>query len=55
MLFDDSNVNSTVDGKRKLGAILGSDGYKHEYFDKLVKDYNRKANPRSTFSICEWL
>ena len=42
MLFDDSNVNSTVDGKRKLGAILGSDGYKHEYFDKLVKDYNGK-------------
>ena len=39
-LFDNSNVNITVEGKRLLGAIVGSDSYKCEYVDSLVKDWN---------------
>ena len=38
MLFDSSNANITVEGKRLLGAIAGSDSYKAEYVDNLVKD-----------------
>ena len=38
MLFDNSNVNITVEGKRHLGAIVGSEIYKREYVDNLVKD-----------------
>ena len=39
-LFDNSNVNITVKRKRHLGAIVASDGYKREYVDELVKDWN---------------
>ena len=39
-LFDNSNVNSTVKGKRHLGAIVGSEIYKREYVNDLVKDWN---------------
>ena len=62
-LFDNSNVNITVEEKRHLGAIFGSDGYKREYVDELVKDWNSqlcmlsivKPVPSSIFRICEWL
>ena len=37
-LFDNSNVNITVEGKRLLGAIVRSDSYKREYVNNLVKD-----------------
>ena len=36
-LLDNSNVNITVKGKSHLGAIGGSDIYKREYVDDLVK------------------
>ena len=39
-LFDNSNVNSTVKGERHLGAIVGSEIYKREYVNDLVKDWN---------------
>ena len=39
-LFDNSNVNITVKGKRHFEAIIGSDGYKREYVDELAKDWN---------------
>ena len=43
-LFDNSNVNSTVEGKRRLG----SDSYKREYVDDLVKDWNSQLCMSST-------
>ena len=63
-LFDNSNVNITVKGKRHLGAIVGSEIYKCEYINDLVKDWN--SQPSSTiaesqphecsiFGIREWL
>ena len=39
-LFHNSNVNITVEGKRHLGVIVGSEIYKREYVDDLVKDWN---------------
>ena len=47
-LFDNSNVNITVEGKRRLGAIVGSDSYKREYVDDLVKDWNSQLCMSST-------
>ena len=49
-LFGNSNVNITVEGKRHLGAIFGSDGYKREYVDELVKDWNSQLCMLSTVS-----
>ena len=39
-LFDNSNVNIMVEGKRHLGAIAGSEICKREYVDNLVKNWN---------------
>ena len=47
-MFDISNVNITVEEKRHLGAIFGSDGYKREYVDELVKDWNSQLCMLST-------
>ena len=48
MLFGNSNVNITVEGKRHLGAIAGSDSYKREYDDDLAKDWNSQLCILST-------
>ena len=47
-MFDNSNVNITVKGKRHFEAIIGSDGYKREYVDKLAKDWNSQLWMLST-------
>ena len=39
-LFDNPNINVTVEGKKHVGAIVGSKGYKREFADELVKDWN---------------
>ena len=48
VLFDNSNLNITVDGKRHFGAIVGSDGYKREYVNELVKNWNGQTCMLST-------
>ena len=51
MLFDNSNVNITVEGKRHFGAIIvGSEIYKREYVDDLVKDWNSQLCILSTIA-----
>ena len=47
-LFGNSNINITVEGKRHLGATVASDGYKREYVDELVKDWNSQLYMLST-------
>ena len=47
-LFDNSNANITVEGKKLLGAVVGSDSYKLEYVDNIVKDWNSKLCMLST-------
>ena len=49
-LFDNSNINITVKGKRLLGAIIGSDSYKREYIHDLVKDWNSQLCMLSTIA-----
>ena len=39
-LFDNSNINITVEGKRLFGALVGSDSYKRKFVDNFVKDWN---------------
>ena len=38
-LFESSPINITVEGKRHLGAAIGSAEYKNEYFDEMVKKW----------------
>ena len=47
-LFDNSNVNITVEGKKHLGGIVESGIYKGEYVDDLVKDWNSQLCILST-------
>ena len=49
-LFHNSNVNITVEGKRHLGAIVGTEIYKREYADDLVKDWNSQLRILSTIA-----
>ena len=49
-LFDNSNVNITVKGKRHLGAIVGSEIYKREYINDLAKDWNGQLCILSTIA-----
>ena len=39
-VFNDSNVNITIKGKRHLGAVIGSNEYREEYAEDLVNDWN---------------
>ena len=39
-VFNDSNVNITMEGKRYLGAVTGSDECREEYVKDLVNDWN---------------
>ena len=41
-VFNDSNVNITLEGKRHLGAIIGSNEYREEYLEDLVNDWNNQ-------------
>ena len=65
-LFANSSVNITAEGKRHLGAVIGSTEYRDEYRDDLVKDwdnqltyhfvnYCRKTTASNLFSICPWV
>ena len=47
-LLDNANVNITVEGKRHLGAIVGSEIYKREYVEVLVNDWNSQLCMLST-------
>ena len=39
-LFANSRVNITAEGKRHLGAVIGSTEYCDEYVKDLVKDWD---------------
>jgi hypothetical protein len=36
-MFKDLNLNITVEGKRRIGAALGSDAFKEAYFEEKVQ------------------
>ena len=41
-VFNDSNVNITIEEKRRLGAVIGSNKYREEYMKDLVNDWNNQ-------------
>ena len=41
-LFNDSNVNITIEGKRHLCAVIGSNEYRKECLKDLVNDWNNQ-------------
>ena len=42
-VFNDSNVNISIEGKRHLGAVIGSnDKYREKYVKDLVNDWNNQ-------------
>ena len=40
-LFESSPINITVEGKRHLGASIGSQGFKNSYIDEKVAKWTR--------------
>ena len=49
-LFANSRVNITAEGKRQLGAFIGSTEYCDEYMKDLVKDWNNQLTILSTIA-----
>ena len=41
-VFNDSNVYITIEGKRHLGAVIGSNEYRKEYLKDLVNDWKNQ-------------
>ena len=41
-LLTNSRVNITAEGKRQLGAVIGSAKYHDEYMKNLVKDWDNQ-------------
>ena len=49
-LFPNSRVNITAEGKRHLGAVIGSTKYRDEYMKDLVKDWDNQLTILSTIA-----
>ena len=43
-MFPDTNINITTDGRKHLGAAIGSEIYKVQYAKDLVDDWNRQPS-----------
>ena len=41
-VFNGSNVNVTMEGKRHLGAVIGSNEYREEYVKDLDNDWDNQ-------------
>ena len=41
-LLTNSRVNITAEGKRQLGAVIGSAKYRDEHMKNLVKDWDNQ-------------
>ena len=49
-MFTDTNINITTDGRKHLGAVVGSDTYKVQYVEELVDDWNTQRKLLSTIA-----
>ena len=49
-ILTDTNINITADGKKHLGAVVGSDTCKAQYIENLVNDWNTKLKLLSTIA-----
>ena len=49
-LFAASPINITIEGKRHLGAAIGSDNFRNEYIDEKVKTWVSNINALSNIA-----
>ena len=49
-MFTDTNINITTDGRKHLGAVVGSDTYKVQYIENLIDDWNTQPKLLSTLT-----
>ena len=49
-LIANSRMNVTAEGKRHLGAVIGSTEYRDEYLKDLLKDWDNQLTTLSTFA-----
>ena len=49
-MFTDTNINITTDGRKHLGAVVGSDTYKVQYIEDLIDDWNTQPKLLSTLT-----
>ena len=49
-MFTNTNINITIDGRKHLGAVVGSDTYKVQYVEDLVNDWNTQLKLLSTIA-----
>ena len=49
-MFTDTNINITTDGRKHLGAVVGSDTCKIQYVGDLVDDWNTQLKLLSTLA-----
>ena len=49
-LFANSRVNITAEGKRHLGAVIGTMEYRNKYVEDLAKDWNNEIMILSTIA-----
>ena len=49
-IFTDTNINITADGRKHLGAVVGSDRYKVQYVEDPVDDWTAQLKLLSTIA-----
>ena len=52
-MFTDTNINIATDGRKHLGAVVGSDTYKSQYVEDLVDDWNTHLKLLSTIAATQ--
>ena len=50
IIFTNAKINITTDGRKRLGAVVGSDKYKVQYVEELVDDWNTQLKLLSTIA-----
>ena len=53
ILFEDTEIKYTTEGKRHLGAALGSENFKQQYVSDKVKDWCEELDKLSEFALSQ--
>ena len=49
-MLTDANINITTDGRKHLGAVVGSDTHKVQYVEGLTDNWNKQLKLLSTIA-----
>ena len=52
-MFTDTNINIATNGRKHLGAVVGSDTYKSRYVEDLIDDCNTQLKLLSTIAATQ--